>query len=471
MSLSQETAEVLSGDTGPAGPDDQQAYRERVLRRALPWQWASTGLNAVFALWTFGGSVFLLFLSELGLPKAQIGVVLSLFPFCGLLALGFAPLAARLGRRRVFLTCYGTRKLVMAGLLLLPLVTNRLGRGAGLAWLLAIIVVFAVLRALAETAYYPWSQEVIPNRVRGMFSAVSTVISTVTACVALWIAGRVIASGTGTGRFLLLISAGCAVGLVSVALMIPVPGGRPDPAATPAGAHFAAMRGALRDRNFRFYLAGLGCVTAGSLLFVSFLPLYVRERLGVAPGAVVTLDTAIMLGSALAGLACGWAADRVGSRPILMSTLVLNLLIPLGWLLLPRQTPHAVAWCAILYLAYGAAASGVSISAGRLLFNGVVPVEKNTAYTAIYYAWLGLTGGVAPLLAGALLGACGNRQVALGPLAVDGHTLLFALALFLLTLGWWLYGRVEPDDVHTTRSTLRRVVNRVSGWRLGRWGG
>jgi len=438
--------------------------------RALPWQWASNGLNTLFALWTFGGSVFLLFLSELELPKAQIGAVLSLFPFCGLLALGFAPWATRLGRKRVFITGYGIRKFVMAGLLLLPLVMARLGHTAGLAYLLAVILTFAVLRALAETAAYPWSQEAIPNRVRGMFSAVNTVVSTVAACVALLVAGRIVGSGSGPGRFLLLIGMGCALGVVSVSLMLRVPGGRPDPAAVDAGAHLAAMREALRDRNFRFYLAGLGCVTLGTLLVVSFLPLYVQERLGVAPGVVVTLDTAVMAGSALAGLACGWAADRLGSRPVLMPALVLNLLIPVGWLLLPRQAPHVVGWCAVLYLAYGAAASGVGIGAGRLLFNGVIPPEQNTAYTAIYYAWMGLTGGTAPLLAGALLSACGRHAGAPGALAVDGHAVLFGVSLVLLALGWWFYGRVRPDDVHTTRTVLRRVFSRVSEWRPGPWG-
>ncbi len=422
--------------------------------RALPWQWASGALNTVFALWTFGGSLFLLFLNELGLPKAQMGILLSLFPFCGLLALWFAPLATRLGRKRVFLVCYGLRKGVMAGLLLLPLVLAHLGRAVGLAYLLTVIVVFAVLRALAETAIYPWTQEVVPNRVRGMFSAVSTLLSTVTACVALLIAGQVIHSGASLPRFQLLIGAGCVFGVLSVVLMARVPGGRPDPAGANTASHLAAMAGALRDRNFVFYLAGLGCVTVGTLLFASFLPLYVQERLGVASGLVVSLDTAIMLGAALASVVCGWAADRVGSRPVLMPALVLNLLVPLGWLLLPRQAPHIATWCAALYFAYGAATSAVGISANRLLFNGVVPPRSSTAYTAIYYAWMGLTGGVAPLLAGALLSAWGSRQLTAGPLAMDGHALLFILALLLLALGWWLYGRVRPDDVHTTRTVL-----------------
>ena len=41
-------------------------------------------------------------------------MLLSLFPFCGLLALGFAPTAAHLGRKRVFILCSGLRNFAMA---------------------------------------------------------------------------------------------------------------------------------------------------------------------------------------------------------------------------------------------------------------------------------------------------------------------------------------------------------------------
>jgi hypothetical protein len=121
---------LKDSQTAP-GPNDDAA-----LVRALPWQWASTGLNTVFGTLVLGSSVFLLFLSELGLPKAQIGIVLSVFPFCGLLALWFAPLARRMGRTRVFLVCFGARKVAIAGLLLLPLIVSRRGAGAGLALVL-----------------------------------------------------------------------------------------------------------------------------------------------------------------------------------------------------------------------------------------------------------------------------------------------------------------------------------------------
>jgi MFS family permease len=433
---------------------------------ALPWFLAHGVLNSVFALWTFGGSVFLLFLDEVGLPKRQIGAMLALFPFCGVLALGFAPVAARWGWKRVFLFGYGARKGVMALLLLLPGVLAAAGPAAGLVFLFGVIIIFALLRSLAETAYYPWTQEFIPNHLRGKFSGLSLVTGTLASGLALGTAGWVIGQGTGLPRFLWLIAAGCVLGLAGVACMRHVPGGAPRSSRAANGVHRANMMRALRDGTFATYLGASGCVTIGTLLFGCFLPLYVKERLGVAAGAVVTLDIAVMAGGALAGLVLGWAVDRVGSRPVLMPAAALAVLVPLGWMLLPRQIPHALSWCAVLYFLNGFAASGVAIASGRLLFNRVVPPEQSTAYTAIYYAWMGVTGGLAPLLAGNLLSASGDWQIRAGPVTVDGHSLLFLGAALLLTAGWWLYGRVPPDDRHTTRSVLNGLLEAAPWSRL-----
>jgi len=211
----------------------------------------------------------------------------------------------------------------------------------------------------------------------------------------------------------------------------------------------------------------MGGVTIGTVLLVSFLPLYAKEQLGLSPGTIVRLDAVVMVGGALSSLIWGWLADRFGSRPVLMPSLALSLVIPAAWLLLPRHVPHAAAWCAVLYFAYGVASNGIVIGSGRLLFNGVVPPEKNTAYTAIYYAWLGVTGGVAPLMAGGLLSVSARWQTRLGPLSVDGYSLLFLLALVLLAVGGWQYGRVRPDDVHSSRAVLARAVNRIRGMMPG----
>lgn len=429
--------------------------------RALPWAVACGMLNCCFTLWTFGGSVFVLFLNELGLPKGRIGVLLSLFPFCGLLALGFAPVAARLGRKRVFLTGYGLRKLAMALLLLLPWVTTRLGQHHALWFLGGVIVVFAVVRSLAETAYYPWMQEFVPNRVRGQYTSWATVTGLLASGGALAIASHVLGAAQGLNGYLLLIASGSAIGFVGVLLHVRVPGGTPVPPSPAGASHWRNMAAALHDGNFKSYLGGMAGLTIGSAMLVSFLPLYLKERIGLESAVVVRLDIVAMVGGALASFGWGRLSDHVGSRPVLMPACFLSLLAPLGWLLLPTLG-WGITSIYALYFVTGVAANGVAIGSGRLLFNSVVPQEQNTAYTSLHYASLGLTGGVAPLLASGLLTALGDRRFRMSLLTVDGYVVMFGTAIIFLAVGGLLYKRVRPDDRYTTSTAFRSFLHRIA---------
>jgi MFS family permease len=267
--------------------------------------------------------------------------------------------------------------------------------------------------------------------------------------------------GTGLSRYLWLLGVGTAIGVVGIIVMYWIPGGAPDREEGAPAAHFGNMLEALRNPNLSAYLRGMGGVMLGSVLLTSFLPLYLKEQMGLPAGTVVVLDTVVMVGGALSSILWGWAADRIGSRPVLMSSLAAGLALPLAWMFLPRQLSNAIFWCGLLYFIYGVLASGSSIGAGRLLFNSVIPQEKSTAYTAIYYAWMGLTGGIAPLLAGQILSLTSALRLRVGPVALDGYALLFILALAVLVYGLVEYSRVAPDDVYTTRGALRKLFSQV----------
>ena len=442
--------EIPPAGTSTVSPDDA------LKRRALPWSVGGEAFNTVFVLWTFSGSVFLLYLGELGLPKGQIGVVLSLFPFLGLLALGFAPVASRWGRKRVFVAGYAVRKVVMAGLLLLPLVLATAGRTWALVHLFFVVALFAVLRALAETAFYPWVQEFVPNDIRGRYGAVLSVVTATVACFALVTAGWVLGAGTGLGRFQMLIGIGCVCGLLGVVCYSRVPGGRPLPPGTEEGSHADRMARCLRDRSFVAYLGGFGALTIGGAFMTSFLPLYMKEKLALPDGTIVWLQAVSMIGGVLSSLAGGWIADRLGSRPVLVPALLLSLLIPPAWLLLPRDASHVTIWCGAFSFAGGLASGAVGIGTGRLLYNSVVPVERSTSYMAVYYAWQGLAGGVAPLLAGGLLSVCAGWSHRLGPWTFDGYAILFILSIPLLIGSCVFLARVRPDHEPQTAARHHR---------------
>jgi MFS family permease len=434
--------------------DNNNGISEAAKYRGIPWSLAHITLNNFFYTWTFGSSIFPLFLSELGLPKDQIGIILSIFPFTGLLALVFGRKVAHWGRKRTYLIGYGIRKPIMASLLILPFLLKNTSYRTAIIFLFTVILTVAILRAIAETAFIPWFQEYIPNAIRGKYAAATTVLTTGTSILALAVASSIIANREGIGGYMLLIVMGAVIGLIGVFLMVFVPGGKPIPANPHSPSHMATMWQAVKEnKNFRFYLIGMGFYTVPAFMLGSFIPLYLKEQLKLPADSIVSLEIFSMLGSAIASIIAGITADRIGSRKVMLPGLILSITIPIGWISVSSLEPVAFRIpviiflaCTILYFFYGAFSSTASIAANRMLYNNVIPLNNNTPYTALYYAWAGFVGGCSPILAGNLLTSVSGWRFGLGLFPMDGYRLIFLLSIASFTLATLFYNKVRPDE-------------------------
>ncbi len=413
--------------------------------RGLPWQAAMGATNIIFCYLTVFGSLFLLFLGEMGLPKSRIGFLTALFPFCGVLALFVAPAVERWGFKRSFITFYGARKIVLAAILAAPWVLQEYGVQVAFYYVAAVLTCFAVCRAVAETAWYPWAQEMVPDFVRGKFSAISTIATTITGAITIAAVSAVIARASGADSYVAPMAVGVFFGLVSAACCFGIPGGAPVARPDAWYAHWAGMRETLRDRKFLQFMAGLSAVSLGFALAASFLPLYMKERVGLTPGWIIFLENGALLGTLLSSYLWGWAADRYGSKPVMLTGLALLLLLPMGWWLLPRGQPMSVGFAMGLAVLAGTALSGWGIGWTRLLFVSIVPAKKKTAYLAIFYAWTGLISGLGPLLAGQILERFKGLEGRFGILPLDPYAPLFALGLLILIAGAFILGRLKAE--------------------------
>lgn len=411
--------------------------------RGLPWSIAGDAAVTVFAQLIFFGSVFVLFLDELGLNKTQIGSLLSLIPFCGLVALLIAPATARFGYKRTFITFFGIRKVITAGLLLTPWVVTQFGPTWAMIYVAVITAGFALTKAVADTAAYPWVQEYIPDSVRGKYYATSNLFTTLAAFATVTTAGFVINQFAGLTGFIWLITVGVTFGVISVISYAQVPGGAPQQAAR---ADLGKMFLALRDGNFVRYMVGLSLVVMGFVPLLSFLPLFMRERVGLPESYVILLANGNLAGGLLAGYLWGWASDRYGSKPVMLSGLSIRLMLPILWFLLPRHSEWSLPAALGIAALQGIGDVGWVIGSSRLLFVSVVPAKESMAYMALYYAWAGLITGLSQALGGSLLDLVAGVQGTIGPFAVDQYTVLMLSAFLLTCLAIGLLGAVRADN-------------------------
>jgi MFS family permease len=404
--------------------------------RRLPWILVSSLFGSVFSSM---GVVIVLFYDELGLPKTHIGLLNALICLPGPLALVVAPLAARWGFKRTCITFYGARKFVYALLAASPFVLQQTGLSGVVVFTTMVMLLFGVLRVVAETAAYPWAHEYIPTRVRGQFSALCNIVSTLVGLGTVSLAGYFLSQRSGLGAYQVLILTAAAFGLVSVLVKLPVQGGGPAPGVVSQRAHFRCMRLALRDGDFRRFLWGLGAIALATQAWGTFLPLYLKNQVGLTAGAVVKLQSFFMLGALISSYLWGWAADRFGSRPVLLAGLGAMLLLPVLWMLMPRQDGSTIVWAAVAATLWGVGSIGYTIGQDRRLNVEVVPADHKTEFMALYYSWTQMVAVISPLVAGWGLdraagwqGECMGTQ--LGPYAP-----FFLLSLVCLVVGMGLF--------------------------------
>ena len=421
------TVAAVSEDAQPAPPTTVEKLR------GLPWSYLANSANTVFAQFTWFGSTFVLMLSALGMSKGQIGLLLSLVPFGGLIALFIGTAVARAGYKRTFIIFYALRKTSTAALLLTPWVLAAFGQQAMVIFVIGVATAFALTKSVAETGYFPWYQEFIPRSMLGRYSATNSVYTVIVGLISVTAAGYVLDRSSELSSYMLLIGVGVVFGFVAVYSYTHIPGGAPVRVLEKDAGLWRGMAEAARDGNFTRYLLGAALIILGTAPVVSFVPLFMQEQVGLSSGHVVLLQSGGLIGTLLSSLPVGWASDRYGGKPLMIIGLALKVLLPILWVAMPRHSDISLYAGIGIAVILGISEIAWAIGAGRLLYGSVVPPAKKTAYMSLHYAWVGLIGGIGALLGGWILGFTAGLSGSLLGLPLDPYLPLFGLG-FVLTL-------------------------------------
>lgn len=412
--------------------------------RGLRWSIAETAANTVFVQLTFFGSVFILFLNELELSKSQIGLLLSFLPFFGLVGIFIAPRVARFGYKRTWLTFWTIRKFITMLLLLVPWVKTEFGPHVTLVFVGVIVIGFGLCRAIAMVGYFPWSQEFVPHSMRGRYDAVANLFSNFVGIISIVIASLVIDHVAGLSKFTMLFAIGVAFGLLSVWFMARVPGGAPVETGEKATS-YRDMLTTLHDRNFWLFLVSLGLVTLATTPMFSFLPLFMKQQVGLTEGNIVLLQNGTLIGALTASFLVGWSCDRYGSKPVMILGLSMMLLLPIIWLFIPKNAGWSLPIAFGAAMLQGIATITWNIGFGRLLYVNVVPQDHKAAYMAVYFATVGIIGGASQLIGGYILDLTAGLSGTFLSYTYDPFTPIFLLALLWLVMSSGIFKHVRSD--------------------------
>jgi MFS family permease len=203
---------------------------------------------------------------------------------------------------------------------------------------------------------------------------------------------------------------------------------------------------AVADRSFRNYLIAIALMTLATTPMTSFLPLFMREEVGLRDSQVILLQNGTLVGSLVSVYIWGWAADRYGSTPVMLSGVLMRVFLPIFWLLMPHNSPYSLAIALAIAFFQGMANMGWAIGSARLLFVRIVPPARKTDYMALYYAWIGVAGGLSQLAGGWLLDAAHGLSAGLWFVQINPYTPLFLLGLSLPLVSLLFFRGVQRDS-------------------------
>ena len=420
---------------------------EKLKIKRLPWVVLSGGLSSIYSTFALG-TVSILFYDAMGLSKSQIGLLNALIFLPGPLAIFVAPLAAKWGFKRTFMLFYSCRKILIILLAASPWILERYGLSGVAIYTTSLMSLYGVLRVTAETAIYPWQHEYVPPRVRGKFTAITNMVSTFVGIAAVSFASHYLKSGpTDLGSFQFLMITGAFFGLLSVFAKWPVPGGHPDPKPNPFNDYLVNLRRPLTDKQFCKFILGLSLVSVATHSWATFIPLYMKEVVGLQAGQIVHLQIWNLLGTLLSSYLWGYFADKIDSRAVLLLGLTGMTGLPLFWFFLPKIPSYTIIIAGVTCAIWGITTIGFSIGQEKRLNVELVTPDQKTEYMTVFYTTSQVSAVISPLLAGWGLEWCQATNSKYWLLTWGTYTPFFFLSTLVLLTSLRLFQSNPHTDV------------------------
>lgn len=418
----------------------------------LPWLVTGDALNVSFFLLSLTGPAFLLFLDELGLDTVQIGVMLSLVPFFGILSPFLGNFVINFGYKRTFLVFRTLRTTCIGLILFTPWVALNFGQQLTFFYVAAVISAFAACRAVSETASFPWYKMVVPNSIRGKFGAMSGMVSTGASIFISMVSAYIVDEGVGLDRFIILFALAVTCGFLSIVMYTQVPRESTVQTAN-ENTGLNEMLLVFKDREFTQYMWGVALVSVGGVSIISFIPLYMEKVIGLTEGRVVFLAIGTHVGALLTSYLWGWTADRYGSKPIMQMGIFLMWMLPILWTFLPADNIFSFPFALVIAFVTGIATLAWQIGWTRFIYNNT-PESNKTPYMGLFFAWWGIASGIGPLLAGQVLRLSAGLDGSWLIFRYTEYTPLFLISFLLVGGGFFIISRLTPgDDTSFTRFT------------------
>lgn len=411
------------------------------------------------------GSPMVLYAKSLDASATTLGLIAGMLPILVILQIPAARFVDAAGYKKFVLSGWSVRTVFVALMAIVPFTGAFLSTSTRLGIVLVLLLGFNVSRGISSCGWLPWITSIIPATSRGKYLTREGSMVNLASFGAFWLAALVLGSDPQPWRFacLFLFSAICAA--VSLLFLRAIPEEKRietlEPSPRPRLSTMLADRPFRRllEMNVSWALANGGVLT--------FLVAWLKTEIDWPEHHILMLSSVVFVGALANQLLLSRLLDRFGSRPILITGLVVMLMLLATWtaitcgLLAPMTSLVALLMCVL-----GIGGSMVNLANLRLAML-TVPEIGRSHYFAVFSVVSSVSLGIAPMLWGVLIDATqGLSKMLSQRIELNSWSLLFGLMTLLFAIALVFSTRiVEPRSVRW-EAVMRLLLyrSRVRYW-------
>ena len=355
-----------------------------------------------------GGAFLVAFALDLGASNFYIGLLAAIPFLAQTIQIPAVFLVEKVRARRGLSVIFsGISRMFWYPIALIPILFAR-DSSAGLYLLIASLVLYAGLGAVAGTSWNSWMRDLIPQGILGRFFSKRMMIATAIGVVLTLLAGFIVDAWQAAYPdnqlhiYSILFIAGMAVGLYGLYFLWRTP----EPDMNKQG-EVPSMKSLfsrpLRDANFRRLLIFSVPWSFSINLVTPFFTVYLLQRLGYSLSLVVGLSVLSQLTNIVFLRIWGRLSDRFSNKSILSVSGPLFLLCILAWpyTTMPEKYFLTLPLVVAIHILSGISMAGVTLGTSNIALK-LSPSGYATSYIATSGILNSLSAGVASLVGGAI---------------------------------------------------------------------
>ena len=434
---------------------------EKSLFRAVP------ALPVIFGFIIFNvmsfqialGTPLVLLARHWGGSPFYIGALASLVPLLTTLQIYMAPRVEYIGFRRVMLSGWTGRNVILVLIALLPFCSRFVSSSFQLEALFAFMLLYNFLRGLASSSWLPWLTALVPEPMRGRYFSADQFTCYLSSAATFYFCGKILGDQPGDLQFGIIFTIALLSGWISLYFLKAIDSPPPKEGNPTLEPFLVWARRIWRIPAFRRLIRVNIMFSLAIAAWEPFTTLFMRDQLHVSERIILYISAVKTLGAVGSAWAWGLLADRFSSRPVMALSSRIILVTMFVWLLLATGIYPTSTWFLMaVSVVFQIGILGFVISNLRYCMNDAAKDYPVLALT-LFSVLTSLANALAPNLWGAMLSTIEDFKIQLGIFRIDQYTCFYAIMIMLIIGMKMLIHRLPDQKASATHIVLYHMIN------------